>query len=506
MAARSPGAWIRGIVIGVAAVAPSSCSRPQEVSGPAPSAPATPEDAAADPPARPSPNAPPPAPTAVTDPAVPGGPVKFTVIDAIVAGDLLVALESGGVVVARRLDGAEVWRTTVGTAPPGGELLQRLPGAPRVLVRRQGSLVALDLRDGGIAARHAVELADRLFMWQRDGACGLRGKCSMQLLDCATGRPLGAPIEGMTRHMRDPDGGYDSGCWGFEVDLVGRVGDTVVYLTRDVGSEGGPTAVGVSARDGAQVWGSKAVACSYCSSEQYGMSPAGTWCFAGHDDEVTVFACQSGKVQWTRPFRGLRHALWAGDERGGVFVDAPGAAALLEPATGKWRWRVSVPAGSVALPRRARLTDVADIAFAVERPTPLLVLDEGSGRVAAEHTMKPGHTLTTGADGSVILADERDDRDHTGQVLPSRSPVPVTIDRTRVPASSSGPPNHAEVRSVDGRTIASLDLDAWALGWTREAGEVRLAVMLASDPRTVVLYRFAEVPAAPTRAERAPHP
>ncbi len=120
--------------------------------------------------------------------------------------------------------------------------------------------------------------------------------------------------------------------------------------------------------------------------------------------------------------------------------------------------------------------------------------------------MKPGHALTTGADGSVSLADERDDRDHTGQVLPSRSPVPVTIDRTRVPASSSGPPNHAEVRSVDGRTITSLDLDAWALGWTREAGEVRLAVMLASDPRTVVLYRFAEVPAAPTRAERAPHP
>jgi hypothetical protein len=119
--------------------------------------------------------------------------------------------------------------------------------------------------------------------------------------------------------------------------------------------------------------------------------------------------------------------------------------------------------------------------------------------VVAEHTLKPEHALTTGADGSVILADVVDDRDHTGQLLPSSAPVPVTIERTRVPAGSSGPPNHAEVRSVDGRAIASLDVDAWSLGWTREAGEVHLAVMLAGDPRTVVLYEFAEVPGASVR-------
>lgn len=497
MAIRPNGARLRELVLGVAALAPSSaCSRPQEVPGPASTAPAIPEAAAADPrpPDRTPPDAPAPAANAGDRLTLPKGQVKFSVIDAIVAGDLLVALESGGVVVARRLDGAEVWRVVVGPAPPGGELLQRLPGGQRVLLRRQGGLVALDLRDGGVVARHAAELEDRLYLWERDGACGLRGKCSMQILDCATGRPLGAPIHGAIHHMRDPDGGYDSGCWGFDLDLVGRVDDVIVYLASDAGSDGAPTAFGVRASDGAQVWSSKAVACEHCTDEQYGMSPAGTWCFAGRGDALTVFACRSGVVQWTRPYRALRRALWAGDERGGVFVDAPGSAALLDPATGKWRWRVSVPAGAVALPRRVRLTDVADIAFRVERPTPLLLLDEATGRVAAERTMRPEHALTTAADGSVLLADADEERDHTGQVLPSSSPMPVTIDRTHIPASSSGPPNHAEVRSADGRTIAALDLDAWALGWTREGGDVRLAVMIASDPRTVVLYRFTEKP------------
>lgn len=177
-------------------------------------------------------------------------------------------------------------------------------------------LVALDLRDGGIAARHPAELEDRLFLWERDGACGLRGECSMQLIDCATGRPLGAPIRGTIHHMRDLDGGHDSGCWGFDMNLVGRVGDTVVYLAGDTGSDGGPTAFGVSAREGARMWNSAAVACNHCTNEQYGMSPAGAWCFAGRDDAVTVFACPSGKVQRTRPFPALRRAL---------FVDAPAA-------------------------------------------------------------------------------------------------------------------------------------------------------------------------------------
>lgn len=426
------------------------------------------------------------------------GAKRITVIDAIVAGDRLIALEEDGSVVARELDGVEVWRTPLGPTTPGAELIQRLPGAPRVLVRRPGRLVALDLHDGRVAKRTDVELADRLYMWARDGACGLRGKCSMQLIDCATGGPLGAPIEGQIHHERDPDGGASSGCWDFELDLVGRAGEVVVYFSDDSAAAGGPTAFGVSAQDGARVWSSAAVACRYCANEGFGMSPGGTWCFALANEVLSLFACRTGVVRGTRKLAAMRRALWVGDEGGGIFVDSPGSAALLDPATNRWRWQVKLPADALAVPRRARLTDLADVSYQQDRPTPLLVLDEGTGEVVTRTTLDPDGSIAVAADGSVRVTNREQDRDHTGQVIPSIQPAPAVVDRAHLPASSSGPPNHAVVRRMDGTIVATIDADAWPLGWTRSSDEVRLAVMIASTPRTVAFYRWGESSAAAT--------
>ena len=418
------------------------------------------------------------------------GSRRFTVVDAIVAGDRLIALEGDGSVVARELDGVEVWRAQLGPTTPGAELIQRLPGAPRVLVRRPGRLVALDLRDGHVAARNDVELADRLFLWARDGACGLRGQCSMQLVDCKMGRPLGAPIVGQTHHESDPDGGASSGCWDFDVDLVGRAGEVVVYLFADSGVAGGHTAFGVRAQDGARLWSSAAVACRFCVNERYGMSPDGTWCFAVENEVLSVFACRTGEVRATRKVAAVRRVLWVGDEGGAIFVDSPRSAALLDPATNTWRWHVKVPADALAVPRRARLTDLADISYRQDKPTPLLVLDEGTGQVVTKTMLDPDGAIAVAADGSVSVTNNEQDRDHTGQVIPSILPAPVVVDRAHLPASSSGPPNHAVVRRTDRTIIATIDANAWLLGWTRSGDEVRLAVMISSTPRTVALYRF----------------
>ena len=493
MVTRALRACVRGTLLG-SCLASAGCGRAPEAAPSAPAsvaAPPAPASVAAPlAPAQPEVAAPQPSPG-------PDGAPSFPVVDAIVAGDLLIALEDGGVVVARRLDGAELWRTPLGPASPGAELLLRLPGAERVLVRRPSGLVALDLHSGRVAARHAVELDDRLYLWARDGACGLRGQCSMQLVDCATGRPIGAPITGQIHHERDLDGGYSSGCWGFAVDLVGRADDVVVHLGRGEG----PTAFGVRARDGARVWSSSAISCRYCANERFGMSSGGAWCFTAEDDALVVFACRTGEVRSTRRVPGMRRALWTGDERGGIFVDTPGSAALLEPATGAWRWRVSVPADALAVPQGARLTALAELAYRQERSTPLLILADATGRVAVRDALGPDRALTTAADGSVAVARGESLYDHTGQVIPSIRPAPATVEREHLPAGSSGPPNHAVVRRTDGTILASLAFDAWPLGWSRVDGDVRLAVMVASTPRAVTLYRCggSAPPGAPAR-------
>jgi hypothetical protein len=437
----------------------------------------------------------PPAASATGQLSSPPGAATFSAVDAIVAVDRLIALEEDGAVVARQLDGIEVWRTPLGRTSEGSELLQRLPGAPRVLVRRPDGLVALDLNDGHVAARHAVKLDDRLYLWARDGACGLRGGCTMQLLDCETGRPFGSPIQyRYDGDFHDPDGEYGVGCPGFDVHVIGRVGDVVVYVTG--APKGEPTAFGVNARDGAEVWSSTAISCRHCVNDELGMSPEGSWCFTAQNNTLVVFACRSGEVRSTQKIEALDRALWAGDERGGIFVETSTSVALLNPANGSWRWRTVVPSNTIVIPQKARLTDLANLSYRHEKTTPLLLLNEATGQTAAKHTLQPGQTITAAADGTVTVADEEPLRDHTGQVLPSIMPAPAEVERLRRAEGSSGPLEHAVVRRADGQVIATISRDAWALGWSRSSGEVGFAVMIASKPRTVVLYRFTDAPRA----------
>lgn len=420
----------------------------------------------------------------------------YPVIDAVVAGERLVTLELDGAVVARRLDGGELWRTPLEAASPGAQLLLRLPGAERVLLRQQDRLTTLELRDGAVAARHRALLDDRLYLWSRDGACGLRGKCSMQLIDCASGRPLGPAKIGEERTMIDPDGGMTSGCWSFDLDLVGRARDVVVFFAHNGdGPLRGAGALGVRARDGGAVWRSSVIACAYCSSEQYGMDGEGLHCFAGSDDQLTVFDCLRGTIWFSKQVPGIKRALWAGERGGGVFVEVEGAALLFDPKTGRQRWRVPIPKGTLALPARARLTDLAEIGLRVADKTTLALLDEASGAVVSKLSYGPGEVVRVGDDGRVVLG-APSERDHTGQVVPTPGPRPVTVERSRAPADGAGPPNQATLRSVDGAALDELPHDAWELGWARADAEVFVAVMIASEPREVWLYRLRDRSAA----------
>jgi hypothetical protein len=99
--------------------------------------------------------------------------------------------------------------------------------------------------------------------------------------------------------------------------------------------------------------------------------------------------------------------------------------------------------------------------------------------------------IVVNADGSVRVSPDEPIRDHTGQLVSSRLPAPATVERSHLPASSSGAPNHAVVRRADGTIVATLDTDAWPLGWTRRGDEVRRAVMIAGKPSWLVaLYRY----------------
>ncbi len=406
----------------------------------------------------------------------------FQVEDAIVAGDRIISLHRDGSVVARTFDAAELWRTGLGEAPPGSQLLQRLPAANRVLLRRQNGLTALELADGHVVATHPVQLDDRLFLWSRDGACGLRGECSMQLIDCADGRPLGPSLQGNFRSMLDPDGEYSSGCWGFDADLIGRAGEVVVYLSRDSRGEGG---YGVRASDGAPVWQNPSFACSYCPAERIGMDPSGHHCFFATDDDLTLFNCRNGQVRKKVPIPGVVHALWAGDQTGGVFVSNATVARLLDPVRGSKRWQVNLPKGALVVPENARLTDLADIGLRVDKQTPYLLLAVATGQIATRGTLAADASLSTNSQGRVIVQASSATRDHTGQVI-TKTPPPITVERSHQPAGESGAPNHAVLTDQLGATIDVLDHDAWLIGWRPNYA----ALLVDSEPRTVAIYHL----------------
>jgi hypothetical protein len=407
-------------------------------------------------------------PTAV--PAANEAAVVTTVAaaDAVLAGRLLFVLEPGFSTV-RAIDaitGKALWRTPLPAHGRGVHLLQRL--GDRLLARTGEGLTVIDAR-GAIVAHHAVALGDRTFLWRRDEACGLRGDCSFQLIDCSDARPIGNPIAGAMRHRRSFDGEeMHSGCWGFDVDLWGRFGGALLVIADGAEPEG---ARAIDVASGQIRWHQPAVGCHGCPDPLRGL--ASDLAGAASDDEVVALDAASGRIRWRHPAEGATMALWV--DGGGIFVTTPTAASLLEPATGKPRWSQPL-AGERAMVQSARLPEGADIWLRTDRDMPLLWLDE-RGASLGRSTLKAGQTLIRTAGAAEVTIVDGLSRDRAGQLVEGAAAPMVAVERSRRSDSGSGPPNQAVVRRVDGEIVMTIASDAWSLGEAVDA-----------DRRTAAIY------------------
>jgi len=419
---------------------------------------------------------------------------SFAAGDAIVHGGVLVVLEPNLLIVTGRSmhDAQALWHTSFQPKAEGLHSLMRL-GAERALVRTGRSLTVLEVADGRTVAKHFQGTADRRFLWERAGACGLRGDCSMQLIDCESAAPMAEPLAADHSKMRrfvGLDGQHhDTGCFGFDVDLLGRSGDIIVYFARAVRGAGHDRSFGMDARTGKLAWRSPDYGCGSCLGLERGMSPDGRHCWVAESDQIRAFDCQTGKLRFKRRLPDVQATVWAGDGGGGIFVLGDDVATLLDPRSGAPQWQVTVPAGALALPVGAKLFNLFDVAFPMGDRSVLALLDLSTGREVSRLPMTRGSAVLTAPDGRIVVRQDGMERDHTGQLIPSPDGPALIVDRGRSPGTVAGPPDQAVVRTQSGTIIDRIDADAWTIGQARVAEEVYVAVLVAREPREVRLYR-----------------
>jgi hypothetical protein len=418
---------------------------------------------------------------------------ELAVDDAIVVGSQLVVLDRDSLSVSGYsvVSGTKRWTRPFQTAAVGGQMLQRL-GRDRVLVRGDDKLSVIALSDGALVVQHAVRMEDRAYLWERDGACGLHGSCSVQLVDCETAKPLGPPLRGQIKSRMSYDGSeHHSGCWGFEVQLLGRARDTIVYVAREAEGAGANSAFGFDAAAGKIRWQSPAIPCAYCLEQQIGMSPDGTVCWSWGGEALVGFDCVTGKVRWSRPVGEPRLAIWAGDDAGGVFVAAGATATLFDPKTGATRWTVPVAPDEVPLPTGGRVPPLSDVSMQWSGPKGFVLLDPKSGATVER---KAGGAWVVRGDrpGQIVLSAQRIERDQTGQAIEQLVPPVTIVSRGRAAGTGKGPPNEALLSTRTGTAaFAQLDHDAWLLGELADADAVLAVLMVATQPRSVRIYRVA---------------
>lgn len=478
---------VAGSIIAISLVWGCAAEQPAQSTSPVPNFEPASEPAA--------PTLPPAVASAAPPPSSDALVASFAVGDAIVQAGVLVVLEPSLLIVTGRSmsDASTRWRTPFQPKAEGLHLLQRL-GSERVLVRTAKGLTVLAAADGTTIAKHPMAMVDRTYLWERQGACGVRGQCSMQLIDCETAARIGEPLRAdhskIKRWVGIDGRGHDPmPCFGFDVDLVGRSGDVVVFLTklvRDVGKDRG---FGIDARTGRFAWRSPDYACGSCLELERGMSPNGEHCWVSDDDQLQVFDCRTGKRRFQRKVSQLEMAVWAGDESGGLFIRDDQAGTLLDPRTGRPRWRQPVRAATLAVPEDARLSDLSDVALGAQTPTALSLLDPATGRESSRIPMGPHAAVVNAPDGRVVVRDGEVERDHTGQAVPSPGGAALEVLRNRREGTGSGPPNEATVQTPRGERVDRIDADAWTLGQTEVGGHTYVAVMVAREPREVRLYR-----------------
>lgn len=446
------------------------------------------DGAASSPPARPTSPAPGPPPAAPDDPgeAVPAPPDPPPPDDSPVEvlpawgaitheGTLFVLSDDLLTITAVELSTRRRrFATRFQEAPSGGHELAMLRG-DRLLVHAGGTLHVLDAATGARVGRHAgpmngVGRQDRAHLWRRPGICAIRTECQLQVVDCDDARPLGEPLRGtwVRRYPRVPVPGvgrHTTSCRGLNAMLLGRAGSLLI-VGGGHSAPGDPSggALALDARTGAPRWSAPDVGCRTCAEEASGISPDGATCWlGGTDGELRVFECATGRARFSEP--GVRVAAWAGDP-GGIFVLHDAQIRLLDPSTGRARWRRAIPAGTTWLPAGARGVDLPP------GPDPLTVgiVAPASGETLATGEVPAGHAVTSTDDGALLVAGLG--RGWGADGRPTSAPVAAPVATVERGAPSV-------IRDARGQAIASFDTDSWIVGEHRGSDGAVLAVYVS---------------------------
>ncbi len=409
--------------------------------------------------------------------------------------------------------GDEIWRVPLPGHPSGQHILQRL--GPRPLLRRGDDLIVLDPATGRIVAQHRGPMSDRRFVHRVRDVCMLNGSCTAQLIDCDDARPLGALLESVRifRHEVGEDGhsvGHGSeSCAGFDVQLVGRAGDLLVFTGRGLrrraprpGAPHRPKSLGanvlaaIHAETGSPAWEHHGRGCGFCGGGTVGISADGALGWLVRDDTLDVFRTRDGRNVWTRQFDDrVVGAVWFDGAVDGLFVTTEREVAAVAP-NGRPRF-VRALDGPDTLPllKTALLPELAQIHFVREQEQ-VAWLDPSTGAVL-ETVPFTNRVLVADSSGHPVIVAHEEMRDAAGHVIEGTRHAVLDVDRTRRADTGAGPPNHAVVRErKNGTALMRIEDDAWSIGeWSAPGNATAprfaaLYVHRADEPGEVRIVRF----------------
>jgi hypothetical protein len=280
--------------------------------------------------------------------------------DYVATAGRLVTIEDGfrSTAALDAATGKPAWRTVIEQAARGLHTLHA--NGATVLEWADDTIHVLDVATGKVIASSSPGAyngtewsAGGCGLDLRDGVCALRCQCSFQLLDCASGARIGKRYEQQYLERIDPKGSRSAGCWGSFDRVLGRSGELALISVNDHTRGGQAHAQVTAALDrhtGAEVWRIARDAWSF----QSGIAPDGKTCWQSSSDHaVIVFDCVAGTVLWNvpAPARPPTQSGVAFTSSAALYALSGSQATLYDARTGKVRWRVSLPAGTVGWPR-----------------------------------------------------------------------------------------------------------------------------------------------------------
>lgn len=286
-----------------------------------------------------------------------------------------------------------------------------------------------------------------------EGVCAQRCQCSFAVFDCATGGARSKTYQSSYLEMVDPDGKMSGGCWGGGGWLLGKAGAIALVnaedRTTDQTTRHGPrVTAGIDTRTGTEVWRLPASPLAPSS----GHSPDGKTCwFSTASDGVIAVDCASGKQLWSTAAVARGHHLVGYVPGRGVVEVRATSAALRSERTGKPVWSVKLAPGSLAWVEGAGLLPDRDLRNLVR----LVILDPATGKTRTTIVLPAGSTLVPDRAGGVLVATASGlvAYDATGAVR-ARASVPnaaLTIGETLITVRTD-----AEVIVLARATLAEL--------------------------------------------------